>query len=666
MADTLTKTIKELLKTIKEFDKRKTSPYDTRAEVIRVNGNIAYVHIPGGVAETPVDMTVNAKAGDMVQVRVSGGRAWIIGNATAPPTDDGMAIQATNEARNANTNASRAKLIADKASDEAAEAYQFAGTAVEAANVANRAANSALESADTAHQAADAAVVSANEAKESARSANNSANNALVQLSVVEDVAGTLRWISEHGDYVLTTDNRVYSGTVYFIYQNGDYIPIASPDPSKNPSEEGWYVLDVTQSTTDYIMSHLAVTSYGLWVLPVNNLSEHFLKDSNGNLIIDSNGYKIVDFSDDPQHASGYKVLLSGGTSQEGFPIGLSIYNDEGESVAHYGLYTRIGAASGNHIYIDINSIDIKDGQNILATFGTETAIFSTDGTELAHFGYSLGTAESGTAVAPYYTLGTRQTTTTDYNDSETYEIGDLCIHDGDIYCCISDISTAEAWTSSHWTLAIGNYSNAEGAEVIASGTYSHAEGYLSKAISRSSHAEGNNTTAASLGAHAEGVGTQALGIGSHAQNIGTIAASNHQTAVGRYNVLDGFNRYAVIIGNGDSANSRSNALTVTWDGDVNCGYIHSKSFDSGLITASDIGSVPATDAVEYTLTFNKTFASAPVVVASLFSDSTQGSGLGSCTVTVHSVTTSGCKIKIFNNDTQARNPAVSWIAIIT
>lgn len=67
---------------------KSTQPYDTRAEVVRVSGSTAYVHIPGGVAETPVTMTIACKKGDTVQVRVSGGRAWIVGNETAPPTDD--------------------------------------------------------------------------------------------------------------------------------------------------------------------------------------------------------------------------------------------------------------------------------------------------------------------------------------------------------------------------------------------------------------------------------------------------------------------------------------------------------------------------------------------------------------------------------------------------
>lgn len=73
MADAIDKIAKELVKAIPST--KKTSPYDTQAEVLRVDGETAWVHIPGGVDETPVQLTTNAKKGDTVQVRVSGGRA---------------------------------------------------------------------------------------------------------------------------------------------------------------------------------------------------------------------------------------------------------------------------------------------------------------------------------------------------------------------------------------------------------------------------------------------------------------------------------------------------------------------------------------------------------------------------------------------------------------
>ena len=40
------------------------------------------------------------------------------------------------------------------------------------------------------------------------------------------------------------------------------------------------------------------------------------------------------------------------------------------------------------------------------------------------------------------------------YSSSSTYKVGDYCIHDGGLYRCTTAITTAEAWTSGHWTAA--------------------------------------------------------------------------------------------------------------------------------------------------------------------------------------------------------------------
>lgn len=66
----------------------KTKAYDTVAKVLRVDEKTAYVHIDGGADETPAQMAINCKSGDTVKIRVSGGKAWLTGNITSPPTDD--------------------------------------------------------------------------------------------------------------------------------------------------------------------------------------------------------------------------------------------------------------------------------------------------------------------------------------------------------------------------------------------------------------------------------------------------------------------------------------------------------------------------------------------------------------------------------------------------
>lgn len=83
--------VKEIASTMKQS---KTKAYDTVAKVLRVDEKTAYVHIDGGADETPAQMAINCKAGDSVKIRVSGGRAWLTGNLTSPPTDDTAANEA--------------------------------------------------------------------------------------------------------------------------------------------------------------------------------------------------------------------------------------------------------------------------------------------------------------------------------------------------------------------------------------------------------------------------------------------------------------------------------------------------------------------------------------------------------------------------------------------
>lgn len=549
-------------------NKPKTSAYDTEAQVIRIEGGTAWVHIPGGVDETPVSMTINSRTGDKVRVRVSGGKAWLIGNDSAPPTDDMTAIIAT-----------------------------------EKAETADRKADSAKEGAEAAWEYADIAKEAADSAQESAESAKESADNALTQLSIVEDVAGTLAWIQEHGSYTASTDTAVQEGTIYFVMVDGDYVPIAYPDPGANPSEEGWYVLDITDSQSQYIMAHLAVTSAGLWVLPTTQYADVALENENDDQIVDENANNISVWAVDPQNAEGYKVLLSGS--------GMTVYNGSGAAVAVYSSTITIGEATRNNVYIDSDSVDIRDGSQVLATFGTETAIYSTDGTELAHFGYESGQASSGTDIAPYYTLGTR-------------------------------LGTAPPGSN-------GNYSVAEGNANLASGF--------------ASHASGNGCTASARCAHAEGELTIASAECAHAQNSGTTADQPNQTAIGKFNTQNNAgNLFAV--GNGTSIMNRSDAFTVDTSGNaVVKGALTAGNIDAGL-TSSTVDTAAGTYQ-DVNIAFHKTFASAPIVVVGFDTTGTQAH-FGMCCVAVvnGTITTTGFTARVFNADSLTRKPRVSWIAI--
>lgn len=116
--------LSDLIKAISER-KEKTRSYDTTAVVRRIEGRTAWVHIPGGVEETPVKMTIKASPGDTVQIRIGGGKAWITGNATAPPTDDTLAIHATRAVQLVEKVVSKVKEVAESAQKIAGNTNQY-------------------------------------------------------------------------------------------------------------------------------------------------------------------------------------------------------------------------------------------------------------------------------------------------------------------------------------------------------------------------------------------------------------------------------------------------------------------------------------------------------------------------------------------------------------
>lgn len=271
------------------------------------------------------------------------------------------AEQAVSDASAASTAASSAQSSANQALSDAAAASSAASAAQSSANQAISDAAAASTAAGNAQTAANEAKADASTASTAASSAQTSANNALTyantaltQLSIVEDVSGVLSWIQDHGTYTVTTDTTVQNGTVYFIYNSTtqDYEPIVSPDPTKNPHQEGWYVLDISDSQSEYIMAHLAVTSRGLWVLPSG-----------------------MGTATDAQYAPNYKVLLSSN--------GMYVYDGSGNQVSLFGANiefssTRPQYIGNNNTYIVFDpanggSITIGGGSRV--TIGTNKTL---------------------------------------------------------------------------------------------------------------------------------------------------------------------------------------------------------------------------------------------------------------------------------------------------
>ena len=117
-------------------------------------------------------------------------------------------------------------------------------------------------------------------------------------------------------------------------------------------------------------------------------------------------------------------------------------------------------------------------------------------------------------------------------------------------------------------TQAIGSMAHAEGSGTLAYGRATHSEGDGTLAIGDHSHSEGLNTQARGYASHTEGEGSKATGNHSHAEGDRTIASAYAQHVQGKYNIEDTENKYAHIVGNGDSS-IRSNAHTLDWDGNA-------------------------------------------------------------------------------------------------
>ena len=353
----MSKESKKLISLLSRAHKKEPKGSDTLAEVVRVEGDTAWVHYPGGVDETPVRLTMNAAPGDIVQVRVSGSRAWLTGNKSAPPTDDAKANQA--------------RIVADQAQQKALDSEQEAIRAKEHADSAGRA-------ADRAWQKAGEAETAAGEAQASATNANRAANGALTQLSVVEDVVGTLSWISEHGTYVLSQDTEVQPGKYYFERRGDSYNLVVNP--SGDPSSEGYFELSgIDEAVTNYVATHLALTDAGLWVVN-DNISYKILLASDGMKVYDSEGNLVasfgesIDFSSSrPQYIGGENAyIIFYDSDNDGVPDAINIGGSKvtlggtkhlSDLLTDLDISTR-QTASGAEITVGSHTVSLNNGED--------------------------------------------------------------------------------------------------------------------------------------------------------------------------------------------------------------------------------------------------------------------------------------------------------------
>lgn len=453
-------TEKEFLKVINNKDKG-PKPYDTTAEVVRVEDGVAWVHIDGGVEETPAELTINAVKGDKVKVRLVGGQAYLIGNGTNPPTDDKVANTALGVA-----NGARVTAVA----------------AEEVAQVTEQRTRPAITSMTTWYKL----------------------SNGTPDQPTEDDHDG---WSEEEPEWNPESDEQLYYSVRSRTVQG--LISWTNPHVLSSYANlnilENAILLEVGEgSTVGFI-----VDSDGQNIL-----------DSNDETLIAKLGsitdaYARVEVKSREILQEVSETYINTGTSNI-----QSMSSVMRQTATGVDIYATInGEESDTHSHIDNDSFDIVKNENVIGQFGVN-GLFVRDsayGGVIAHLGYGEGHTESGIGTAPYFDFGSRVGEIGNYSVVEGLycNASGYCSHAEGYYTHATNYSHAEGDNTfadadcSHAegsnTHAEGKYSHAEGSFTSATGKRAHVEGWFSHAIGDNSHAEGYETIASSENQHVQG-----------------------------------------------------------------------------------------------------------------------------------------------------------------
>ena len=163
-------------------------------------------------------------------------------------------------------------------------------------------------------------------------------------------VEGKTYYVLDDGEYVVV-DNPVDAGIATYYERSESYEVVENPDVSdisayyelvpvparyslviepKISEMDTYYELAIDESLQNYVGTHMALSSEGLWLMP--------------------DGY------------GGSRILVSTGRNQA-YPAGTHIFDGiSGSPVAYYGRETVIGDPNGFHILVTPNTVDGVEG----------------------------------------------------------------------------------------------------------------------------------------------------------------------------------------------------------------------------------------------------------------------------------------------------------------
>lgn len=601
--------IKDFVDAVKTENEEPTKVYEAIVSGIDDEG-IVWVNIAGSGKETPTASTsTEVKTGDIVNVEWRNNKLYIAGNYSNPSAGsqrvdiiENTANKAVQDAQRASVAALSAETSAEQAQASASTAQTAAQQAVTDAAAADAKAVQAKQAADDAESHAQTALTNAGLAQDAADAAQISAENAsgyaaraLGNLSTVQSVSETLTWITQHGTMTLTSDTALDPTHVYFVVDpNGDYTVgstkysvVTEPDVADIST---YYELSIDESLNNYVGTHLALDGEGLWLLPASSGTNKVLIATGagstyttaGTYIIDSGGSTVASFK-----TNGITLGSTGDAQMLLDYNTLQMKDKDNNSQLHIGdlrgsngLATVAETFRGDGYQKDFQLFCLTNDGNVTKV-EVESVVVSNYTVNQNSMGYYIRfttapndgdvivvTYTTSSDLAKQYTFGLR---------NPNRVVGPMSFVFG--YGNSAESPNAVAFPNSE-AIANGSFAITQG-HALGAGSYAAANGY---ALGLASHADGDNAYATgvlsfALGAgnisggdysHSTGKGTNAGGDYSHAQNWGTIASSTAQTAIGKCNVEDTANTYAVIVGNGDPINAvQSNALTIDWSGNV-------------------------------------------------------------------------------------------------
>lgn len=402
------------------------------------------------------------------------------------------------------------------------------------------------------------------------------------------DKDGTI-WVQLPGSNMVTpvqtTGANVSPGDVVTTELRGTNLCITEnrTDPAIGETKGRSITREIVRPVSQVANSAKTIADEANKVATATN--QHFFADTNGAHVTDvtQDDWKdaVADnFSDyDPDTKPYHNILLNSlgillrtalnnlvsiTRSAIAFYDGLG--NNASNIVARFGADgAQIGLSDESHMELDYHSLQLKDKEGDtyfqaedlrnssgLASFYSGNIMLPRTqydaGVQIAAVTeLTLWSGDTGRVIpsSGYTVLGSTVTLTETTTAADTY---------WEVWY------TTEDGAAKAYTFGVRISPRSAGASSIAEG-YSRADGAFS-------HSEGNGSRAMAINSHAEGRRAYATGVNSHAQNSNTRAASDNQTAMGRFNIEDANDTYALIIGNGTADDARSNAAAITWLGE--------------------------------------------------------------------------------------------------